>query len=98
MPLADSIRPGTLDEVVGQQHILGPGKPLRNIIERGNIPNMIFYGSSGIGKTTVANIIAEATEMQLYRLNGTSCSTADIKEIIASRGTFGYGRDKGILL
>ena len=98
MPLADSIRPGTLDDVVGQKHILGEGKPLRNIIERGEIPNMIFYGSSGIGKTTVANIIADSTEMQLYKLNGTSCSTADIKEIIASRGTFGFGRDKGILL
>lgn len=98
MPLADSIRPKTLDDVVGQKHILGQGRPLRNIIERGSIPNMIFYGSSGIGKTTVANIIAESTEMQLYKLNGTSCSTADIKEIIASRGSFGFGRDKGILL
>lgn len=96
MPLADSIRPKTLDEVVGQKHILGEGKPLRNIIESGKIPNMIFYGSSGIGKTTVANIIADSTEMNLYRLNGTSCSTADIKEIIASRGTFGFG--KGTLL
>lgn len=96
MPLADSVRPKTLDEVVGQKHILGEGKPLRNIIESGEIPNMIFYGSSGIGKTTVANIIAESTEMNLYRLNGTSCSTADIKDIIASRGTFGFG--KGTLL
>ena len=98
MPLADSIRPKTLDEVVGQKHILGQGKPLRNIIESGKIPNMIFYGSSGIGKTTVANIIAESTDMTLYKLNGTSCSTADIKDIIASRGTFGYNKEKGILL
>ena len=98
MPLADSIRPKTLDDVVGQKHILGEGKPLRNIILSGKIPNMIFYGSSGIGKTTVANIIADSTDMQLYKLNGTSCSTADIKEIIASRGVFGFGRDKGILL
>ena len=98
MPLADSIRPKTLDEVVGQKHILGEGKPLRNIIERGQIPNMIFYGSSGIGKTTVANIIAESTDMQLYKLNGTSCSTADIKDIISARGTFGFGKEKGILL
>ena len=59
MPLADSVRPKTLDEVVGQKHILGKGRPLRNIIEGGHIPNMIFYGSSGIGKTTVANIIAD---------------------------------------
>lgn len=92
MPLADSIRPKTLDEVVGQSHILAPGKPLRRIIESGRIPNMIFYGSSGIGKTTVANIIADSTEMNLYKLNGTSCSTADIKEIIAGRGQFGFGR------
>lgn len=92
MPLADSIRPKTIDDVVGQSHILAPGKPLRRIIESGRIPNMIFYGSSGIGKTTVANIIADSTEMNLYKLNGTSCSTADIKEIIAGRGQFGFGR------
>ena len=98
MPLADSIRPRTLDEVVGQKHILGKGRPLRNIIESGQIPNMIFYGSSGIGKTTVANIIAESTEMQLFKLNGTSCSTADIKDIISARGTFGFGKENGILL
>lgn len=96
MPLADSIRPKTLDEVVGQKHILGEGRPLRRIIEGGNIPNMIFYGSSGIGKTTVANIIADSADMTLYKLNGTSCSTADIKEIIASRGSFSFG--KGVLL
>lgn len=91
MPLADSVRPKNLDEVVGQKHILGKGRPLRNIIEGGHIPNMIFYGSSGIGKTTVANIIADSADMNLYKLNGTSCSTADIKEIIASRGSFGFG-------
>ena len=96
MPLADSVRPKNLDEVVGQKHILGKGRPLRNIIEGGHIPNMIFYGSSGIGKTTVANIIADSADMNLYKLNGTSCSTADIKEIIASRGSFGFG--KGTLL
>ncbi len=98
MPLADSIRPKTLDEVVGQKHILGEGKPLRNIIESGTIPNMIFYGSSGIGKTTVANIIASSTDMQLFKLNGTSCSTADIKDIISARGSFGFGKGRGILL
>ncbi len=98
MPLADSIRPKTLDEVVGQKHILGEGKPLRNIINSGKIPNMIFYGSSGLGKTTVANIIADSTDMNLYKLNGTSCSTADIKEIIAARGNFSLGSGNGILL
>lgn len=91
MPLADSIRPTTLDEVVGQRHILAQGKPLRRIIEGGKIPNMIFYGPSGVGKTTVANIIAEKTEMNLYKLNGTSCSTADIKDVISDRGRFGFG-------
>jgi len=96
MPLADSVRPKTLSDVVGQKHILGEGKPLRRIIESGKIPNMIFYGSSGIGKTTVANIIASSTEMNLYKLNGTNCSTADIKDIISSGGNFGYG--KGTLL
>ena len=98
MPLADNVRPTTLEDVVGQKHILGEGKPLRNIIKSGKIPNMIFYGSSGLGKTTVANIIANSTEMNLYKLNGTSCSTADIKEIIAARGSFGFGSGNGILL
>ena len=96
MPLADKIRPRTLDEVVGQSHLIGPGKPLRRIIESGHIPNMIFYGSSGIGKTTVANIIADKTNMSLYKLNGTSASTADIKEIIAERNSF--SACNGILL
>jgi len=98
MPLADSVRPSSLDDVVGQKHILGEGKPLRNIIESGKIPNMIFYGSSGLGKTTVANIIANSTDMNLYKLNGTSCSTADIKEIIAARDNFGFSSANGILL
>lgn len=87
-PLADRIRPKSLDDVVGQSHILGEGKPLRKIIESGRIPNMIFYGSSGIGKTTVARIIAENTNMKLHKLNGTSASIADIKEVIADTNTF----------
>lgn len=87
MPLADKIRPTELDQVFGQSHILGEGKPLRNIIERGNIPNMIFYGPSGVGKTTVANIIAAKSNMSLHKLNGTAASTAEIKDIIASRYT-----------
>ncbi|MGN0597076.1 MAG: replication-associated recombination protein A [Ruminiclostridium sp.] len=96
MPLADKIRPHSLDEIVGQTHLLGEGKPLRRIIESGHIPNMIFYGSSGIGKTTVANIIADKTNMSLYKLNGTSASTADIKEIINERNSF--SACNGILL
>ena len=57
-PLADRIRPNTMDEMVGQQHLLAPGKALRTIIESGKIPNLIFYGPSGVGKTTLARIIA----------------------------------------
>ena len=78
-PLADEIRPASLDDVVGQKHILGEGKPLRRIIENGVIPNMIFYGSAGVGKTTVARIIAENAGMKLHKLNGTNASIADIK-------------------
>ena len=96
MPLADRIRPTTLDEVVGQRHILAKGRPLYNIINKGKILNMIFYGSSGVGKTTVANIIAKQTSMTLYKLNGTQASTADIKEIVSSLGTFAAAN--GILL
>lgn len=95
-PLADLIRPETLDEVVGQQHLIGNEKPLRRIIESGHIPNMIFYGPSGTGKTTVARIIAENTNMSLHKLNGTSASIADIKDVISEIGTFA-GAD-GILL
>lgn len=89
IPLAERIRPKTLDDVVGQQHLLGKDKPLRRIIESGKIPNMIFYGPSGIGKTTVARIIAENTNMTMHKLNGTSASIADIKDIVAETETFG---------
>ena len=87
-PLADLIRPKTLDDVVGQEHILGEGAILRRLIDSGNIPNLIFYGPSGTGKTTVANIIAEKTQRRLYRLNATTASTADIKEIVSELDTF----------
>ncbi len=86
-PLADEIRPTTLDEVVGQRHILGPDGLLRRIIQEGNIPNLIFYGPSGTGKTTVANIIAQKTNRPLHRLNATTASISDIKDIIADIGT-----------
>ncbi len=86
-PLADLLRPTTLDEVCGQEHILGEGAILRRLIDSGNIPNMIFYGPSGTGKTTVANIIAQQTKRKLYKLNATTASTADIKEIVSQLDT-----------
>ncbi len=86
-PLADEIRPTTLDEVVGQRHILGEDGLLRRIIEGGTIPNLIFYGPSGTGKTTVANIIARRTNRPLHRLNATTASISDIKDIMADIGT-----------
>ncbi len=87
-PLAQRIRPGSLDEVVGQKHLIGEGKPLRNIIESGELPNLVFYGPSGVGKTTVANIIAKATNRKFCKLNGTTAGTADIKEIVSQLDTF----------
>ena len=87
-PLADLLRPQTLDEVYGQEHILGKGAVLRRLIDSGNIPNMVFYGPSGTGKTTVANIIAKQTNRTLYKLNATTASTSDIKEIVAQLDTF----------
>ena len=81
-PLADEIRPTSLDEVVGQKHILGENGLLRRIVESGQIPNMIFYGPSGTGKTTIARIIAEKTSRSLRKLNATTAGIADIKAII----------------
>ena len=96
IPLAQQLRPQTLDEVVGQRHLIGENKPLRNIIESGELPNMIFYGPSGVGKTTVASIIAKATDRKLCKLNGTTAGTADIKAIVAQLDTF--EAPNGILL
>ena len=87
-PLADLLRPTTLDEVYGQEHILGENAVLRRLIDSGKIPNMIFYGPSGTGKTTVAQIIARQTNRALYQLNATTASTADIKNIVAQLDTF----------
>ena len=83
VPLAERIRPKTLDDIVGQTHLLGENKPLRRIIESGKIPNMIFYGPSGVGKTTVARMIANNANMTMHKLNGASASIADIKQIVA---------------
>lgn len=87
-PLADRIRPKSLDDVVGQRQLLGEGGLLRRIIDSGNIPNMIFYGPSGIGKTTVASIIARQTSRKLYHLNATTASISDIKSIVDELDTF----------
>ena len=87
-PLADRFRPQSLEDIVGQKHLLAEGKPLRRIIESGEIPNLIFYGPSGVGKTTLATYIANKTNKTLRKLNGTTASTADIKEIVAQLGTF----------
>ena len=86
-PLADEIRPQTLDQVAGQKHLLGPGALLRRLIEGGASANMIFYGPSGTGKTTIASIIAKRTEKALYHLNATTASLQDVKAIIADVDT-----------
>lgn len=83
VPLADMVRPKSLDEVVGQKHILAKGKVLYNLIQKKNVPNMIFYGPSGTGKTTVANIIANSTGKRLYKLNATTASVSDIRAIVS---------------
>ena len=95
-PLADRLRPQNLDDLVGQRHLLGEGKALRRIIESGEIPNMIFYGPSGIGKTTLASIIAKQTKRSLYKLNGTTASTADIRAVVEQLDTL--AAPNGILL
>ena len=95
-PLAQRLRPRTLAEVCGQQHLLASGKVFRRTLESGRVPNMIFYGPSGCGKTTVARIIAENSGMRLHKLNGTSASTSDIKAVLAEIGTLQSA--KGLLL
>ncbi|TQI69110.1 replication-associated recombination protein A [Clostridium sp. KNHs216] len=95
-PLADRLRPQKLDDLVGQRHLLGEGKALRRIIDSGEIPNMIFYGPSGIGKTTLASIIAKQTKRALYKLNGTTASTADIRGVVEQLDTL--AAPNGILL
>ncbi len=95
-PLADKMRPRKIEDVAGQAHLLADGKVLRRIIDSGTLPNLIFYGPSGVGKTTVANIIAENCGKKLHYLNATTASTADIKEIVSSIGSIDSAN--GILL
>ncbi len=95
-PLADRLRPEKIEDMVGQKHLLGEGMPLSNIILSGSLPNMIFYGPSGTGKTTLARIIANATNRKLHKLNGTNASISDIKAIVSELDTL--AAPNGILL
>ena len=95
-PLADRLRPTNFDEIAGQSHLVGPTGILRRLVEHGRIPNMIFYGPPGTGKTTIANIIAKASNMQLHKLNATTASLSDVKDVIAS--TDNMFADNGTLL
>lgn len=95
-PLADRLRPRTLDEVVGQQELIGPGSLLRRMAESGRVPNLIFYGPSGVGKTTVARILAGSLGKKLHKLNGTTATTADLRAVVAELDTL-EGRN-GIIL
>lgn len=95
-PLAERIRPQNLDDVVGQQHLIGKNQPLRNILESGELPNLIFYGPSGTGKTTIAQIAAKLTNRKIVKLNGTSASIADVRQIVTSLDTI--DAQNGVLL
>ncbi len=95
-PLADRIRPQSIDDIVGQKHLVGEGMPLRNIIESGELPNMIFYGPSGTGKTTLARMIAKKTDRTLRKLNCTTAGTQDIRDIVDDLNAF--TAPNGILL
>ncbi|MDY5627032.1 MAG: AAA family ATPase, partial [Clostridia bacterium] len=94
IPLAERMRPTRLDDVVGQTHIIGEGKILTNILKSGKIPNMIFFGPAGCGKTTVANICANAANRVFFKLNATTASLKDVREIAEKTSEY----ENGILL
>ncbi|MBQ4511282.1 MAG: replication-associated recombination protein A [Clostridia bacterium] len=95
-PLADKLRPTSFDEIAGQKHLISEQGVIRRMVNTGRITNMIFYGPPGTGKTTVANIIAKNSDMELYRLNATTASLSDVKEVIAQSSSVFSSR--GILL
>ena len=97
MPLADRARPSSFDEICGQTHLLGKNAPLRRILESGHLPSLIFYGPAGTGKTTTADLIAKKFGKEFYKLNATTASTADVKEILSRSGSF-YNSSEGIIL
>lgn len=86
MPLADKLRPKELADIVGQKHLIGKGKIINRFLETKFIPNMIFYGPPGVGKTTVAEILAKNTDKKLFRLNATNSSMDDIKNVTKEIG------------
>ena len=95
-PLADALRPKTMDDIVGQTHLFGKNGVLRRMVEAGRMTNMIFYGPPGTGKTTAASVIAAQSGMEFHKLNATTASLQDVKDILAqTEGLFGTG---GILL
>ncbi|MCA9909296.1 MAG: AAA family ATPase, partial [Anaerolineae bacterium] len=94
-PLADRIRPATLEEFIGQSHLVAPGKPISQVIKTNRVPSMIFWGPPGVGKTTLARIIAHETGRRFYELSAVSASKDDVRKIVeqARKEQVGAPRD-----